>query len=271
MLVETFDANSNLRKVLFAPSVPVADAGTVDLSASTYADPAVATFTYSNIPAAQFNVDLRQTLAGTHGLLTQTFESSVVTAGGAQITAAVPSGTGAIAINDTTLRVGSFSQQDIIDWAPFSATYALDMAGVLLPDFGAPPAFDVAGHRVTWTQTGATADPDLSMTSFSVNRTTTFWNWTIAAPYAAGEIVLPVLPTDVADFNANATDTTNIFSLYSAKVPNGYGAVRPVILSVEQPQAIDLAIGGVLDGTNGRVVMTQFSQLAAVARRHHRL
>jgi hypothetical protein len=264
MLIESFDGVGGVREVVFVPNVPVADGGTVDLSASVYVDQTDATFTYSNAPASIPNIEIQPALAGAHGIVFTSFGNVDTTTGAGTTTITLPGGTGAIGIEDSTTRNG-ISQQDVVDWGPFAAAYTLDLASALLADFTERPSFDAANHAIAWTESTGAA-PDFTIVQFEINRDPTFWTWEIAAPYTAGTVVLPVLPADGATFNALATDTSNFFSAESAKVPGGYDAVRANVLSNLGTQAMSFVAGA-----TGLAVVVRPELAKGLARHRRRL
>ncbi len=264
MLLVTSDANGQPQSFIFDANVPVENAGTVDLTTKTYAAVVDTTFNYTSAPASVTFVDLQQVIAGTRGQLFTSFSNGDITAGAGTVTLALPGTAGEISIEDSAFRPTSVTQQDVIDWGPYAATYTLDMTSVLLPDFTEAPALDIANHQLTWSEdTGAA--PDFSVIEFQIDRTDS-WTWEIAAPYSAATLKLPVLPADGAAFNPATGDTSNIFITASAKVPGGYDAVRANLLS-------DLGIQPVnfVAGASGRAVLARFQQVkAGIVHGHHR-
>jgi hypothetical protein len=99
---------------------------------------------------------------------------------------------------------------------------------------------DPATHVISWTSTGGTLVTDLTGAALSATRANQQWSWQIFGP-AGTSITLPTLPTDIADFNIVATDTTRILTSLAAKVPGGWDALRATVFA-GGPQPV---------GTNG--------------------
>ena len=104
-------------------------------------------------------------------------------------------------------------------------------------------AYTVATHTVAWTEAATGVDPDLSVTELLIERTASAdsvndWLWTMAAPRTGLTVTFPVLPTDIYDYNAGATDTTDLEGLDEYKVPGGYNAIRPYVFSNIDPTTL---------------------------------
>jgi hypothetical protein len=54
------------------------------------------------------------------------------------------------------------------------------------------------------------------------------WSWRLIAPYTAGELKLPILPADIADWTPLSTDSVEGLAL-PFKLPGGYDALRSKI------------------------------------------
>ena len=59
-----------------------------------------------------------------------------------------------------------------------------------------------------------------------------YWYNDYVGPRTGPSITLPVLPTNLADYNIAVTDASSLGVLYNAKVPGGYDAVRAEVLSM---------------------------------------
>ena len=79
----------------------------------------------------------------------------------------------------------------------------------------------------------------MMMMTTMLMRMATAWLWRVAAPHAT-TVALPHLPTDVYDFNFQADDETFSNGVLVGKVPGGYDAVRPLLLSTNFQTASDL-------------------------------
>jgi hypothetical protein len=60
------------------------------------------------------------------------------------------------------------------------------------------------------------------------------WHWQIVAPYTAGQIQFPKLPSNGVDWNPADGDDVSVEHVLSVKVPGGYDAVRAHALDVAQ-------------------------------------
>jgi hypothetical protein len=231
---------------LYHPDATLPDEGTLDLTADTYQALTDVTFTYMNASAP---VTVQHSPVLPHGLLgpfsLDAFEGSG--------TIHEPTLAGATeGIVDTSLSL--IGEHEIVDWGPLSASYMLDLASVLLPDILDQPSYDIATRRVSWTEAapGTGALPDLSFDVLEVTRpepSSRRWEWVIVAPYTRGEIVLPRLPTDIADWTPAAGDTVHAEEVTNAKVPGGYDAVRA--------RALDsVSLSDLLPGT-GRAIFVR--------------
>ncbi|HET9993196.1 MAG TPA: hypothetical protein VFQ65_31890, partial [Kofleriaceae bacterium] len=116
------------------------------------------------------------------------------------------------------------TQRERLIWGP-TVDLTIDYAATRLPDFTSPPALDTGTHVLGWTSSTTATTPDVAFAHVFASRGTDSWVWELAGP-GASELHFPALPTDVFDANIAATDTYGIGTLWIAKVPNGYDAVR---------------------------------------------
>lgn len=240
--------------VLYKAGVPVVDGSTVTLTAAdTYAAPTDRTFTYVNTP--EVLMTLRHFLVTARGKIT-VYNNTI----GNVVTAPEPTIAGAKAIVDTAFFPAG-SEHHIVDWSATVADYTLDPTGVLLPGFDTLPSWDQATNQVTWTEGAGTAVPVLTTTAINVSRNVEerSWRWQISAPYSAGKLAFPTLPTDVADWNPKANDSVQIEGVVNAKVPGGYDAVRPLILNVD----LFGDTSALVAGATGRAVVVRSSSAVA--------
>lgn len=246
VLVYTEDANGQPLGYVYKPGVAVTDGGTVDFTDAYVAIPD-STFTYTNAPAALTGFELEHQQATTRGLAFSDYIFGNLTTGTGSITVKVPPITGATAINRSTFYPWSNNgSQHLVTWGPRAATTTIDVGAGLLPEYLTVPAYAAGTRSFAWTAGSAPNTPDLVIGELSASRTdanavTTYWDWKIAAPYSATSVVLPELPTDVAQFNILATDTAEIYQLRTAKLPGGYDAVRETALDSSWPP--DVVVG----------------------------
>jgi len=227
---------------LFHPNVALTQGGTVDLTADTYRPLTGVTFNYVNAPNTTLTIS--HTLVSAAGRLAPF--AAVFT--GKPATLEEPAIPGATGIVDTA--VGLTGEHHVVDWGPFAATYMLDMNNLLLPDVTAAPSFNAATMHVSWTEATVGVAPDLTTTTIDVARIdgSRRWHWTVAAPYTAGALAFPVLPTDVADWAPSASlDRVDVTALTNAKVPGGYAAVRAHVHDVREATEF-------VAGPSGRVI-----------------
>ncbi|MCW5805583.1 MAG: hypothetical protein KIT31_24650 [Deltaproteobacteria bacterium] len=232
MAVMTFDENFTPVSSFYKTNVALADEATVELD-GTYAPIGGTAVTVSNVPAALPNLGFDHTLRSPRGFLFSAFQQIPPVTGTATGTITVP---GTIGTTSTMTvfgfaQPGAFSEQTILDWGPYSATYALDWGSTALKDYTSEPSFDPATHAISWTlgATGGTGDVILALYSSSRTVGGNFhsWGWRIAAP-AGASVAYPVLPPGQPfDFNTAASDTYGVSRVTTAKVPGGYAAIRP--------------------------------------------
>jgi len=242
--------------ILYHPDLAVSADATVALTdADPYAAPTPRSFTYTNTPVA--SLTLSHWLVGARGKLGP-FGGPV----GGTVTLQEPTIGGTTSITDTSFQFGR-SEHHVVDWGAVAAAYTLDPTGLLLPGFTNDPSYDQPGNRVTWTEdTGAA--PDLSITAINISRGSLerSWRWVITAPYTAGQLAFPTLPTDVLDWNPAANDGVQVESTTSAKVPGGYDAVRAFAINL----ALDAPEGAstIPVGASGRAVFVRFVPLPRI-------
>ena len=237
---------------LYHPNQEIKDGVLVDLSADGYDQPRDdVMFSYTNAPNA--------TLTVSHALVSArgAFAPFVANASGGTATINEPTIAGTTSVVD--IQVDLNDQHHVVDWGPFAATYALDMTGLLLPGFvGNQPAYDPTTRRVSWTEETTGGAPDMTMTRIDVFGAARTWHWTVAAPYTAGELQFPTLPTDIADWTPVAgTDDVQLVDVTNVKFPGGYDAARAHIHDVRDAIA-DRGFTGIAIGATGRAVAVQF-------------
>lgn len=233
----TRDQNAQIIDYIFKSGVAVSAGATIDLTAETYAAGATRTVTITGIPAQQ-EIGFSDSLVGPHGLfLTQ---SGSTTDGSPQPVSTVGIGRHVV----SSQLYASPATHVFADWGPYSTTYSLDIPARELPQLTAFPAIDNASQSVALAEDAGGVTPDVLLTSVGAFRSLdeTSWLWRVAAPHAT-TVVLPHLPTDVYDFNFKANDETFSNGAIIGKVPGGYDAIRPYLLSANLQGISDLTTG----------------------------
>jgi len=252
VLLQTFDFNGNAVGAIYKAGVALTEGGTLDLTSSAYTTPLPnSTINWSNIPAAYTGLQARVVLASSKGVLsTISLNPGPITAGAASLAFPRPTVTNGIEITQTQPSQTTFAAQGLVDWAPQASTpVAVDVGAGLLATYAAAPSVSGATRTVTWSA-GAGASPDFVWATLRASRpagkSSTFWDWDIVVPYGSTTFTLPLLPTEVAQYNFAATDSVEVSELITAKVPGGYDAVRGDILTSEGPHQF-------VTGATGRI------------------
>jgi len=226
---------------LYASNVAVADQGTVDLTGGTYSPTTVCTLTYTNLPSAQ-SLSIEADAIDPRGLIyafgNETPSDQPTT------TIHIPTFTGETDVLQTTFNNISFSRQILLDWGHLGSAFTTDVGARALNNLASFVTFDQPTHAGSATlDTSAGVAGDFSLVFLSVSRPTPDkqWSWNIAAPFGAS-VALPVLPTDVFDYNVGSADNAGVNAWINGKVPGGYDAIRDQVLSMTSPA--DLALGG---------------------------
>jgi hypothetical protein len=254
---------------LFHASAALTEGGTVDLTGDTYQPVADLGLGYTNASPNAGLVSLTYALGTARGVFAPLFNGSASLVGGAATFAEqAPSFPGATGVIDTSLRLNS--EHHVIDWGTYTASYMLDLTGLLLPDMIVAPTFNPTTQRVSWTEDVVGATPDLTAAALRVTRGERIWHWEIAAPYTPGEIKLPRLPTDVFDWTPVPGDPVTIEHVMNAKLPGRYDAVRAHMLDIEDKlDAPGQAVGeqnhaDFVAGASGRAALVQFFEPLAL-------
>ena len=236
MLVVTRDQAGVPIEWFYAPNVAVAADATVDLSSSTYQAITDATFSYQNVPAAFPGLSMQNTLLTSRGQLYGVGSGGELTAGAATLTAKRPlvPGTTSAVFTMTATGQAALTAHGVYAWAPIAATVTQDLAGVLLPEYTQAPTVTASTQSLGWTSTGST-QPDFVIAEVATLREepAQLWGWEIVAPSSGTTLAFPVLPTEIARFNFQATDEHFVEELINAKVAGGYDAVRAGLLAID--------------------------------------
>jgi hypothetical protein len=236
-LLVSYDQNNLPLNTAFIPNVPVADQGTVDLSAAVLAGADTKTWTFNNGPALT-SLSVEDDLIDAQGRIFSTYMETPSDEQNPTLTMPVPAFTGAGQLVQTFVATGN--DHTLLDWGPYASTFTTDVGARMLAELTAPPSFDPATHTASISEAATGAAADFALTALSASRVADShtWVWEIIAPHATS-IALPRLPTDVYDFNITAADNAQVEGWAIGKVPGGYDAVRPFLFSTKGPS--DLA------------------------------
>lgn len=242
---------------LFEDDAAVAQGADIDITGPYAATPTV-DVSYTDMPAAVSSLNVTNILATSDGPLWRESGSASVGGGAASWSFERPNPAGSTQVFMTDLFGGSsYGQNMVIDWKPIADPATMSFADTLLRQYTGRPSFDPATSSVVWAEDANGAIADLAVTDVSLFRedqtSSQAWRWRLAGVPTGATLKFPVLPTDIAQFNAVAGDDAIVFGLTTAKVPGGYDAVRPGVLSVEDPT--DLVVGPA-----GRIVMQLYAE-----------
>lgn len=256
-LVVGSDQLNNPVKALLRTNIAVAQNTTVDLG-NNYTNTSQVTFGYSGLPASFSSVSVDSSLVTASGRMHQLQSGTGIATGAATVgPIGRPVVAGATQITVSQFFAAQFGTHLVIESAPPSDAYALAVDPALfLPDYTSAPTFDVATHRISIT-TGPGTGADFATSVIQVTRqepTFAVWNWHLAAPFSQG-VSYPALPADHAQFNPLASDTLNVNSLATLRVPGGYDAWRG--------HAHDEAVNPALLAT-GRVFVEQVTRAIGI-------
>jgi hypothetical protein len=231
IMIYTTDTNLNVLSSFYVANQAVADAQPLDLSAQTYASVPARTYTVSNHPAGNTNgVYIGDTSVSPRGVI-YPGPSRSITGDPAVTQVPTPTFTGALHVVRSDFNNAGIAAHHFIDWGPYATTYALDLGARILPDFATRPVFEQPTHSITWNETG-TNEPDFVFADGSGYRASTSWYWQIVGPRTGAYLTLPLLPTDVFDYNFGPADFPQIYRVIQAKTSGGYDAVRAEVLSM---------------------------------------
>jgi hypothetical protein len=200
----------------------------------TYMPMTTQTFAVTNSLTTS-NVMFGASIPSTRGLMN--YRNGQIPITGGSGTASTTDGFVASGVNEAVVVTailqpfsGRFSQL-VTSIGPSADSFTLDLDSALLPNMTTPPSYHFATHKVLWVPTGGAQTPDALFAMLYVTRGSQVWQWNIAAPYVAGELALPTLPTVLGvDYNATTGDLVNI-TIEQVRVPGGYAAIRPNGLS----------------------------------------
>ncbi len=249
VVVASLDASNRPLAAFSIVGQALSDGGTIDYTAQAYVAPVLHTYRLDNNPDPNSPIQLVDGFVTQRGI---EFQAESLALGGSpaisrgQLPVTPVNAIGVVSIVQDVTN----TERRYIEWGT-TATYIRDWGAELLPDFAAMPALDPATHVVSWTATGGTLASDLSGVALSATRANDSWTWQMFGA-ASTSMTLPTVPTDVADFNITATDTSSVLTAVSAKVPGGWDALRATVFQGPQPS-----------GATGAYSVTFAHQLAA--------
>ena len=234
ILIYTADVNGALLSSFYVPNQMVYNGQVLDLTAHTYAPIANRTYTFSNHPAGNANaVFFNDTVAS---MLVADLTSPTPAADGnpAVVQMAMPTFPGALHVVRSDFDNDAYARHHFVDWGPYCHDVRAESRNRILPDYATGPAFDPGTQSIPWTESGSMNVPDLVSARLFTSRGSSgrYWFTHYVGPRTGTSITLPMLPTDVADYNITAIDNSTLQVLFNAKVPGGDDAVRAEVLSV---------------------------------------
>jgi hypothetical protein len=235
MFVSTVDASYNPISSFSIPAQPVTANEMIDYTLQTYAVAGTRTYTLNNFTTG-LAVDIADNLSTGRGQLHSGVGAAASTANPATLTAPYPVAPAGSLDVVFLNQQGSNTDRNFVEWGT-TGPYTTDWAADLLPDFATAPTLDTGTHVVSWTNAGGTLTPDLSAAALLVFRSTVAWQWGIVGP-GGTQLAFPNLPTDIADFNIQATDSFNVDgngTVRMSKVPGGYDAARGTFFQYYTP------------------------------------
>jgi hypothetical protein len=252
-LIVSYDQTATPLNEAFAPAVAISNGANIDLTSLAFT--AVPTRTYTYMNPGQNSYSFRDTVVDAQGpLFGQNGSTSSTTTG------PMPTFTNAGDVIQTTVYPGGANEEIFVDWAPYTDTYTTDAGARMLPLYATGPSIDTTTHTVSFTEQSGGVTPDFVYTVANAYRQADArsWVWRLASPHAT-TLTFPTLPTDVYDFNFRSTDNPGDNTLLVGKVPGGYDAVRPFLLSQKGLLPQDFVVGA-----SGSVTLQQYVLLAAV-------
>jgi len=248
-IVVALDDNGAPLASFVRPAVELS--GPVNLSGS-YAPYVQSSFAYRNVPPAVPFVGTYAAILGAQGRLVDASAGNPVS-GVVTNTIDLPdgSGLGMLVATTPTPAPEQLGEQVVLEWGPFSASYALDLAAAMQRAYAAPPSYVATSHGIAWDENGAGIVPQSVRASIRVFRPGapegSSWSWSILAPrQTAPELAYPVLPVTGFDYNPAAADTVTVGELTNVAAPGGYDAFRPAGFG---------DVMGLVAGASGRVVV----------------
>ena len=227
-IVTSYTSDGEPLHAFYQANVAVSPGATVTLSGS-YAPLGRSTFIYTGIPAGAAFVANEQDLATPHGVMDTAFGSDLPANGAVTIAFDMPQTT-ATAITVTSLMPQAAATfHSVIDWAPYTPSYTLDLGSALLREYTTAPAYTFATRTIDWTEAAMGVAPDYviaELHAYSVGPRGHNWYWTAAAAHATTSIALPALPPTPYDYDPGHADHVEVTRLLGIHAAGGYAAVR---------------------------------------------
>jgi len=122
----------------------------------------------------------------------------------------------------------SMTKHMFYDWdSTFQASYSADVSTKLLRQGTSEPMYDVANHRLVWTEASTGLAPEWGYTKISATRNALTFEWFVVGAAGASAIQLPTLPVEGSiDYNLAQGDVLDVTALVVGRSPGGYDAVR---------------------------------------------
>lgn len=219
----------------YAPGMAVADQATIDFTTPTprsYSGPATRTYVYDNTTPGNY-VSINDLSVSSRGPLylanlVADETSSTLTA---SLALPIPVDTSEVVL--TGLVPGAFGTVFLLDWGAYSKPFEIDLGTRTMASFTDKPTINTSG--MTMPDSGNML-ADMVLAKVYGTRPATpplerSWLWSVAAPYAS-TVTLPVVPTDVYDFNIEPGDATTVRSWMAMRVAGGYDSVRAPSLTL---------------------------------------
>ena len=189
------------------------------------------TVTYQGLDPRIVEIGLEQRIATPRGRLDLSLGTGFPSAGTASVQSVHPMApaAGVVQVNVSRYFPSSgFSQSVVATWGPHAAATTIAPTPTLLHAYTAFPDFDIPNRRVQWSEAtaGATADFAVALLQITRSAEKRAWRWDIVGPRPTPALILPVVPTDVIDFNPVETDGVSVDRLDTYQVPGGYDAAR---------------------------------------------
>lgn len=233
VIVTAFDANGAALGFIAKQGV-VTNAGKLTL-VEGYTRMRTFTGAYSNIDSSLASLAMARRAPDIAGIAVTGAASSPFPA---TTTLEAPSTSGGSATIDTTMSRGAATRlvqntqivRQVI--AGGAVSYGLDVGAMLLP-WISQPAYDAATRTLAFTKEGAgTGAPDAYQVvgrytrTDPMGQTSTAYMWSIIGPEATN-LVLPVLPDELAELAPTAADAVNVSALmFDADNVPDYSAIR---------------------------------------------
>lgn len=251
LLVESGNGSGASVGYIFKDNIAVANDANIDLQ-DAYVASGSNELNYSDIPSNVSSIYARNVIATSDGPL-WIRDGYVGTGSGGPYPWSYtrPEPAGSTQIFDANMSVGLGSHH-VVDWKPVADASTFSLATTLLREFMGNNTYDAATHTATWDEAATGVAPEFAIVEVLNYGTTVSVDWHLAGVPTAGALAFPVLPTEIAQYNIGVDDSPSITDLWTFKVPGGYNAARPFVMS-------DVDSLSFAAGASGRAVSQQFS------------